>query len=60
MYDFLAGAENIESSYFLTKSKALDAFPMLKKQGLFGALVYYGKIAIFVQWLDTNHSRWRS
>ncbi|KAF2642363.1 glycerol-3-phosphate dehydrogenase mitochondrial precursor [Massarina eburnea CBS 473.64] len=40
-YDFLAGAENIESSYFLTKSKALDAFPMLKKDGLFGALVYY-------------------
>ncbi|ORX98526.1 FAD dependent oxidoreductase-domain-containing protein [Clohesyomyces aquaticus] len=40
-YDFLAGKENIESSYFLTKSKALDAFPMLKKDGLFGALVYY-------------------
>ncbi|KAM0715525.1 hypothetical protein Q7P37_009023 [Cladosporium fusiforme] len=40
-YDFLAGSENIESSYFLTRSKALDAFPMLKKEGLFGALVYY-------------------
>ncbi|KAF2742415.1 mitochondrial glycerol-3-phosphate dehydrogenase-like protein [Sporormia fimetaria CBS 119925] len=40
-YDFLAGSENIESSYFLTKSKALDAFPMLKKEDLFGALVYY-------------------
>ncbi|KZF25821.1 mitochondrial putative glycerol-3-phosphate dehydrogenase [Xylona heveae TC161] len=40
-YDFLAGSENIESSYFLTRSKALDAFPMLKKTGLFGALVYY-------------------
>lgn len=40
-YDFLAGHDNIESSYFLTKSKALDAFPMLKKQDLFGALVYY-------------------
>lgn len=42
-YDFLAGSENIESSYFLTKSKALDAFPMLKKDNLFGALVYYGR-----------------
>ncbi|KAI5297199.1 mitochondrial glycerol-3-phosphate dehydrogenase [Ascosphaera atra] len=42
-YDFLAGSEGIESSYFLTKSKALDAFPMLKKENLFGALVYYGK-----------------
>lgn len=40
-YDFLAGSENIESSYFLTRSKALDAFPMLKKENLFGALVYY-------------------
>lgn len=40
-YDFLAGSENIESSYFLTRSKALDAFPMLNKEGLFGALVYY-------------------
>ncbi|KAL8336120.1 hypothetical protein RB601_000108 [Gaeumannomyces tritici] len=40
-YDFLAGSEGIESSYFLTRSKALDAFPMLKKQGLVGALVYY-------------------
>ncbi|KAI9848900.1 MAG: mitochondrial glycerol-3-phosphate dehydrogenase [Thelocarpon superellum] len=40
-YDILAGSENIESSYFLTKSKALDAFPMLKRNDLFGALVYY-------------------
>lgn len=40
-YDFLAGSENIESSYFLTRSKALDAFPMLKKDNLWGACVYY-------------------
>jgi len=40
-YDFLAGSEGIESSYFLTKSKAIDAFPMLKQTGLVGALVYY-------------------
>ncbi|GAB7361569.1 hypothetical protein MBLNU230_g1621t1 [Neophaeotheca triangularis] len=40
-YDLLAGSENIETSYFLTKSKALDAFPMLKKDNLWGALVYY-------------------
>ena len=40
-YDFLAGSENIESSYFMTKSKALDNFPMLKKDNLWGALVYY-------------------
>lgn len=41
LYDFLAGREGIETSYFLTKSKALDAFPMLKKENLVGALVYY-------------------
>ncbi len=41
-YDFLAGSESIESSYFLTKSKAMEAFPMLRKDNLFGALVYYG------------------
>ncbi|KAK3176744.1 hypothetical protein OEA41_008069 [Lepraria neglecta] len=40
-YDFLAGSEGIESSYFLTKSRAMDAFPMLRKDNLFGALVYY-------------------
>lgn len=43
LYDLLAGRENIESSYFLTKSKALDAFPMLKQDDLVGALVYYGE-----------------
>ena len=41
-YDLLAGSEGIESSYFLTKSRAMDAFPMLRKDNLFGALVYYG------------------
>ncbi|KFY38013.1 hypothetical protein V494_04565 [Pseudogymnoascus sp. VKM F-4513 (FW-928)] len=40
-YDLLAGSEGIESSYFLTRSKALDAFPMLKRTDLIGALVYY-------------------
>jgi glycerol-3-phosphate dehydrogenase len=41
VYDWLAGSEGIETSYFLTKSKALDAFPMLRKDSLIGALVYY-------------------
>jgi glycerol-3-phosphate dehydrogenase len=42
VYDLLAGQENLESSYFLTRGKALEAFPMLKGKGLAGALVYYG------------------
>ena len=41
-YDFLASSEGIESSYFLTRSKALEVFPMLQKNDLVGALVYYG------------------
>ncbi|EAW22990.1 glycerol-3-phosphate dehydrogenase GUT2 [Aspergillus fischeri NRRL 181] len=40
-YDWLAGSEGIESSYFLTKSKAIDAFPMLRRDNLVGAMVYY-------------------
>ncbi|UZJ52343.1 hypothetical protein CBS101457_001663 [Exobasidium rhododendri] len=41
MYDMLAGGENMESSYVLSKGKALEAFPMLKSTGLAGAVVYY-------------------
>ena len=41
MYDALAGKENMETSYLMTKGKALEAFPMLKSDGLVGALVYY-------------------
>ncbi|KAB8259560.1 FAD dependent oxidoreductase-domain-containing protein [Aspergillus pseudonomiae] len=40
-YDYLAGSEGIESSYFLPKSKAIDAFPMLRKDNMIGAMVYY-------------------
>ncbi|KAI0357605.1 DAO-domain-containing protein [Trametes cingulata] len=41
MYDILAGKENMESSYLMSKGKALETFPMLKQEGLVGALVYY-------------------
>ncbi|GAA5877542.1 hypothetical protein JCM3774_005901 [Rhodotorula dairenensis] len=41
LYDFLAGNANLESSYVLGKGKALEAFPMLKSDGLKGAVVYY-------------------
>lgn len=41
MYDVLAGKENMETSYLMTKGKALEAFPMLKSDGLVGGLVYY-------------------
>ncbi|KAF9474285.1 DAO-domain-containing protein [Pholiota conissans] len=41
MYDVLAGKENMESSYLMSKGKALETFPMLKSDGLVGAVVYY-------------------
>jgi glycerol-3-phosphate dehydrogenase len=41
MYDMLAGKENMESSYLMNKGKALETFPLLKSDGLVGALVYY-------------------
>ncbi|TCD64224.1 mitochondrial glycerol-3-phosphate dehydrogenase [Steccherinum ochraceum] len=41
VYDVLAGKENMESSYVMSKGKALETFPMLKADGLVGALVYY-------------------
>lgn len=45
MYDILAGKENMESSYLMSKGKALEMFPMLKSEGLVGAVVYYdGKL----------------
>ncbi|OAQ61708.1 glycerol-3-phosphate dehydrogenase, mitochondrial precursor [Pochonia chlamydosporia 170] len=41
MYDLLAGSQGLESSYLLSRSKAIDSFPLLKKDKLVGALVYY-------------------
>ena len=41
MYDALAGSQNLESSYYLTRSKTLGAFPMLKPEGLKASIVYY-------------------
>lgn len=40
-YDLLAGSQGLESSYFLTKNAALESFPLLKKDDIVGALVYY-------------------
>ncbi|TFK31818.1 FAD dependent oxidoreductase-domain-containing protein [Crucibulum laeve] len=41
MYNVLAGKENMETSYVMSKGKALETFPMLKSDGLVGAVVYY-------------------
>lgn len=41
MYDVVAGIHCLKSSYLLSKSKALEYFPMLNKDKLVGAIVYY-------------------
>uniref|UniRef100_A0A8C7G2L7 Glycerol-3-phosphate dehydrogenase, mitochondrial n=1 Tax=Oncorhynchus kisutch TaxID=8019 RepID=A0A8C7G2L7_ONCKI len=41
IYDLVAGAQCLKSSYILTKTKALELFPMLKRDKLVGAIVYY-------------------
>jgi len=40
-YDLVSGRQLLKQSYILSKSKALELFPMLKKDKLVGALVYY-------------------
>ena len=48
-YDFVSGSECLKSSYYLSKEHALELFPMLKRDRLKGAIVYYdgGLICIF-------------
>ena len=48
LYDILAGKENMESSYIMSKGKAMETFPMLNSAGLKGAIVYYDGISMFL------------
>ncbi|XP_029873195.1 glycerol-3-phosphate dehydrogenase, mitochondrial isoform X1 [Aquila chrysaetos chrysaetos] len=41
LYDLVAGSQCLRSSYVLSKSRALEHFPMLRKDELVGAIVYY-------------------
>ncbi|KFP06601.1 hypothetical protein N300_11994 [Calypte anna] len=41
LYDLVAGSQCLKSSYVLNKSRALELFPMLRKDKLVGAIVYY-------------------
>lgn len=40
-YDIVAGDKTLMPSYFINKKRALEAFPMLKKDKLCGGIVYY-------------------
>lgn len=41
MYDVVSGTQRIKWSYFVSKTKALEQFPHLKRDKLAGAIVYY-------------------
>ena len=41
LYDTLAGRANLKSSRFVGRDEALHRFPMLKREGLRGAVLYY-------------------
>uniref|UniRef100_A0A8C3TRZ8 Glycerol-3-phosphate dehydrogenase n=1 Tax=Catharus ustulatus TaxID=91951 RepID=A0A8C3TRZ8_CATUS len=41
LYDLVAGSQCLKSSYVLTKARALELFPMLRRDRLVGAIVYY-------------------
>ena len=41
LYDRLAGKSNLAPSYFVSSKEAVSRFPMLKKEGLNGGVVYY-------------------
>eukprot|EP01135_Chromosphaera_perkinsii_P003140 Nk52_evm29s236 gene=Nk52_evmTU29s236 len=41
VYDLIAGSQGLKPAYFLSKDRAIEKFPMLKKEKLKGAIVYY-------------------
>lgn len=41
IYDLVAGASSLGHSRFLSREKSLELFPMLKKDGLRGSVLYY-------------------
>ena len=40
-YDFVSGRRVLKNSFYISKEQALERFPMLKKDSLKGALIYY-------------------
>ncbi|CAB3408328.1 unnamed protein product [Caenorhabditis bovis] len=40
-YDLVSGKRVLKNSYFISKSEALERFPLLRSEALKGALIYY-------------------
>lgn len=53
LYDLVAGSQCLKSSYVLSKSRALEHFPMLRKDELVGAIVYYDGMLPFCAFIIT-------
>ena len=51
-YDMISGRQLVKSSYYVSKSKALEEFPMLKGDRLCGAIVYYDGTQLSVSIID--------
>ena len=45
-YDLVSGQECLKNSFVLGKERALELFPMLKRDKLKGAIVYYDGMCI--------------
>jgi glycerol-3-phosphate dehydrogenase len=41
VYDFLAGSQNMETSYFLSRGKTIERWNSIRKDNMVGSLVYY-------------------
>ncbi|KAM8714718.1 hypothetical protein ACLKA7_001127 [Drosophila subpalustris] len=41
LYDAMAGMANVRASHFLSQEETLNEFPLLRREGLLGSLVYY-------------------
>ena len=52
MYDLVSGRQLLRSSYVVGKKKALELFPMLKKEKLCGAIIYYDGKLVY-QWVSS-------
>ncbi|RMB92555.1 hypothetical protein DUI87_31009 [Hirundo rustica rustica] len=57
LYDLVAGSHCLKSSYVLTKSRALELFPMLRRDKLVGAIVYYDELLV-EQFISSSKGFW--
>lgn len=55
-YDLVAGSQCVKPSYMLSKSSALEKFPMLKRDKLKAAIVYYDGNTILSMHIDIFES----